>query len=400
MDVTLNRNYVDFNTQQSDSLLNPIFTNNSLEKENTLKADLTYKISNTTELNFGGSAKLIDFETDIYVPEFVTTFGDSIATTDINANENYTKLAAYSNFNFLIFEKVNFNLGVRLDYFSPLKTKIYFSPRFSASYKLTELTALNFSTGIYYQTPSYIWLVGDEVNLNLNNIRVNQYVLGVDQYFSADAFFRIEGFIKDYFDYPTSLTRTYLVMANTGAGFSGSDENFASFGLDPLNSAGLGLAKGVEFSIQKKLSGTPYYGILSLTYSEANFTALDDVERIGSYDQSWIFNISGGYKFNEEWETAIKFRYSTGKPYTPYNSDGSQSVNQINSIRFPINHSLDVRVDKRWFFSGWTLITYVDIQNIYSRKNVTGIRWDQRTQAPEFNETIGILPSIGISAMF
>ena len=400
LDVTLNRNYVDFNTQQSDSLLNPIFTNNSLEKENTLKADLTYKISNTTEFNFGGSAKLIDFEADIFVPEFVSTFGDSIATTDINSNENYTKLAAYSNFNFLLFQKMYFNIGVRLDYFSPLKTKTYFSPRFSTSYKFTELTTLNFSTGIYYQTPSYIWLVGNEINLELNNIRVNQYVLGVDQYFSADALFRIEGFIKDYFDYPTSLTRTYLIMANTGAGFSGSDENFASFGLDPLNSAGVGLAKGFEFSIQKKLSGTPYYGILSLTYSEANFTALDDVERIGSYDQTWIFNISGGYKFNEEWETAIKFRYSKGKPYTPYNSDGTQSVEQINTIRFPINHSLDVRVDKRWFFSGWTLITYVDIQNIYNQKNITGIRWDQRTQTPEFNETIGILPSIGISAMF
>ena len=59
-----------------------------------------------------------------------------------------------------------------------------------------------------------------------------------------------------------------------------------------------------------------------------------------------------------------------------------------------------MRVDKRWFFTGWTLITYVDIQNVYNRKNITGIRWDQRTQAPEFNETIGILPSVGISAMF
>ncbi len=108
----------------------------------------------------------------------------------------------------------------------------------------------------------------------------------------------------------------------------------ASFGLDPLNSDGTGLTRGFEVSIQKKLTDTPYYGILSLTYSEANFTALDDVERIGSYDQTWIFNISGGYKFSEEWETSLKFRYSTGKPYTPYNSDGTQNVDDINSLRF------------------------------------------------------------------
>ena len=70
------------------------------------------------------------------------------------------------------------------------------------------------------------------------------------------------------------------------------------------------------------------------------------------------------------------------------------------SLRLPVNNSLDIRVDKRWFFEKWTLITYVDIQNIYNRKNVVGVSWDQRTQAPEFNETIGILPSIGVSVMF
>ena len=400
IDLTLNRNYVDYNTQQNDSLLNPIFTNNSIQKENTLKADLTYKLNKITELNVGVSGQLINFVADIFVPEFRSTFGDSIPTTNINADENYHKLAAYTNFNFLLFEKLNFNLGIRTDYFSATETKADFSPRFSASYRFSELTALTFSTGVYQQSPSYIWLVGNEINLKLKNIRVNQYVLGVDQYFSADALFRVEGFLKDYSDYPTSLRRTYLIMANTGAGFEGSDENFASFGLDPLNSYGTGLAKGFELSIQKKLSETPYYGILSLTYSKAKFTALDGKERIGSYDQTWIFNISGGYKINSEWETAIRFKYSTGKPYTPYNSDGTQSVDEINSIRFPVNHSLDVRVDKRWFFSKWTLITYVDIQNIYNRKNITGVRWDPRTQAPEFNENIGILPSIGISAMF
>lgn len=400
LNVTLNRNYVDFNTQQRDSLLNPIFTNNSLEKENTLKADLTYKISNITELNVGASGQLINFNADIFVPEFNSTFGDSIPATDLSAKENYTKFNAYTNFNVFLFEKLNLNAGIRIDYFSPIKTKTYFSPRFSASYRLSNLTALTFSTGIYHQTPSYIWLVGSKVNLDLKNIRVNQYVLGVDQYFSADALFRVEGFLKDYFDYPTSLRRTYLIMANTGAGFAGSDENFASFGLDPLNSTGTGIAKGIEISLQKKLSDTPYYGILSLTYSKVDFTALDGVERIGSYDQTWIFNISGGYKINEEWEVATKFRYSTGKPYSPYNTDGTQSVDLINSIRFPVSHSLDVRVDKRWFFTAWTLITYIDIQNVYNRNNINSVRWDFRTQSPEFNESIGILPSIGISAMF
>jgi len=400
INLSLNRNYVDYDTQQSDSLLNPIFINNSIEKENTFNADLTYQLNNTIELNAGGLVKFINFEADILVPEFITTFGDSIPLTEVSADEYYNKAAGYINFNFSFFDRLRLNLGARVDYFSPLTTTTYFSPRFSASYQLTDLTTLNFSTGVYRQSPSYIWMIAYDVNYQLKNINVDQYVLGIDQYITADALVRVEGFIKNYADYPSSMRRTYLILANTGAGFSGSDENFSSFGLDPLNSGGTGLAKGFELSIQKRLTETPYYGILSLTYSEANFTALDNSERIGSYDQTWIFNISGGYKFSDEWETSLKFRYSTGKPYTPYNSDGTQNVDDINLLRLPVNNSLDVRVDKRWFFEKWTLITYVDIQNIYNRKNVVGVSWDQRTQAPEFNETIGLLPSIGISVMF
>ena len=88
-------------------------------------------------------------------------------------------------------------------------------------------------------------MVGYDVNYELKNINVDQYVLGVDQYLSSDALLRVEGFIKDYIDYPTSLRRSYLILANTGAGFSGSDENFSSFGLDPLNSGGTGLHKRI-----------------------------------------------------------------------------------------------------------------------------------------------------------
>ena len=40
---------------------------------------------------------------------------------------------------------------------------------------------------------------------------------------------------------------------------------------------------------------------------------------------------------------------------------------------------------------------YLDIQNVYARKNVSGLQWDQRTQTVERNEALGLLPSIGFS---
>ena len=243
---------------------------------------------------------------------------------------------------------------------------------------LTPITSLNFSTGVYYQTPSYIWLIADESNKDLSDVRVNQYILGVDHNLSDDALLKVEAFYKDYSNYPTSLVRPYLVLANTGAGFAGSDDNFSSFGLEPLVSKGFGKSRGVELSIQKKLSETPYYGILSLTYSKTNFTPLDGIERPGSYDQNWIFNLSGGYKIDKSWEVSTRFRFASGRPYTPYLLNGTQEVSEYNSRRLKSIHSLDLRVDKRWFFSSWSLITYIDIQNIYNRKNLSGIRWDSK----------------------
>ncbi len=400
MNLSLSRNYTDYDTRQSDTLFNPIFKNKSKEEENNLRLDVVQKLSSFLEFNYGLTAKLIEFDADILFPTFVTSFGDSLPITSLNKKDSFFKGGTYFNLNLLLLNNLITNFGIRADYFDAINNKYYFSPRFSASYMLTPVTNINFSTGIYYQFPSYIWLIADNLNENLNAVKVNQYILGFDHQLKSDALLKLELFYKDYKNYPTSLVRPYLVLANTGAGFAGSDDNFSSFGLEPLVSKGFGKSRGVELSIQKKLSETPYYGILSLTYSKTNFTSLDGIERPGSYDQNWIFNLSGGYRINNYWETSTRFRFASGRPYTPFLFNGVQSVTEFNSRRLVSIHSLDLRVDKRWFFSGWTLITYIDIQNIYNRKNLSGIRWDKKEQRVDESSSIGILPSIGISAEF
>jgi len=191
------------------------------------------------------------------------------------------------------------------------------------------------------------------------------------------------------------------VLANTGAGFGGSEDGFASFGLDPLVSSGSGRARGIELLIQKKLSEVPCYGTLSVSYNMSDFKALDGVERPSSFDQRWIINVGGGYVFNDKWEIGTKFRYATGRPYTPFDISGFQNPASYNAARIGANHSLDLRVDRRWAFESWTLVTYVDVQNVYNRKPVNVPRYNERLGRAEENvASIGILPSIGVSAEF
>ena len=166
-------------------------------------------------------------------------------------------------------------------------------------------------------------------------------------------------------------------------------------------SDGFGKARGLEFFLQKKLSEVPCYGLVSISWNETKFAALDGVSRASAYDQRWIINLGGGYILNELWEFGGKFRYAAGLPWTPYNANGTQNSSLYNSARIGANHSLDIRLDRRWNFERWNLITYIDIQNIYNRKALDIPVFDERTKEVKQPEgIIGLLPSIGVSAEF
>ena len=399
-DLVLSRNFTDYNSSQKDTLLNPIFLNDSKEGENELKGDLIYKTSPSEEINVGLSLKQIKFRADLILPNFYTSFGEIINIPNLKSEESYTKAGMYVNYSNLLFNRVRIGVGIRGDYFSGINDKLSISPRFSIVYYLNDLANLFFNCGYYYQTPSYIWLIADESNKNLKSIRANQFILGYERKLKEDVRIKLEGYLKIYNDYPASVNRPYLILSNTGAGYGGADENFASYGLEQLTSGGKGNAYGVEFSLQKKLSEVPLYGLLSVTYNQSNFTVIDNVKRPGSFDQRWIINLSAGYMFSKNWEGSVKFRFASGNPYTPFNESGMQNVKDYNSVRYKSTHSLDFRIDRRWNFEKWNLITYIDIQNVYNNKNSNSVRWNYLEKKADFQSSIGILPSIGINAEF
>jgi hypothetical protein len=399
--VTLGRTFVRYNGLQRDSLLVPIFTNNSREGETSLRADMIMEAGRGTELSFGLQGRLVAFDTDLSLPHYVTTFGDTLTVKGAPFATNGWKWGAYGQVAQKLLDRFQLTLGARADYFSLIDRKWAFSPRASITYQVSDLTSASISAGIYHQEPSYVWLASNPANSSLTAARATQYIVGVDHLLAADVKLRLEAFYKSYAEYPASVTRRYLVLANTGGGYGGSDENFASYGLDLLTSGGGGFSRGIEVLLQKKLSDIPAYGLMSLTFGQTRFAALDGIERPGAFDQSFILNLTGGYRFDERWEASAKFRFSSGQPYTPFNADGTQNVSMYNSERTKPAHSLDVRVDRRWNFSAWNLIAYLDLQNIYNNKFTGIVRWNARERRVETNEDgIGILPSIGISAEF
>lgn len=396
--LTFGQTYVDYEYIQSDSLLNPMFSNRSYEHESSLSGDILFHVSKETELSFGARAKVVRFRSDIDLKPFWTNFGQ-LLSVDALYEASAFKGAVFGQLSREI-GNLRVVAGLRGDFFNLIRDNIALAPRLSGTYALSPALSLSASVGRYYQAPSNVWLTAHAENRDLKFAAVNQYVASIEHILRQDTKISLEVYLKKYFQYPSSLDRPFLVMANTGAGFGGSEDGYASFGLDRLVSKGSGRARGVEFFVQKKLSDIPCYGTVSVSYNESSFKALDGVNRPNSFDQRWIINLGGGYVFNEQWEFSTKFRFATGRPYTPFGGNGAQSALLYNSARVRANHSLDVRVDRRWLFESWTLITYIDIQNIYNRKPVTVPRYDVRTGTLDETSTIGILPSIGVSAEF
>lgn len=397
---TLGKSLVRFKFKQTDSNGTQNFVNNSLEDEYSLRSDANLALSPNTEIVIGGQLKSILFNTDLFLKK---PFGSNL---DITLDSVFYKAVFYTNWSQGLGD-LRLNLGVRADYFNAIETKFYPTLRASVNYSFDDLTNVSLSAGRYFQHPSYIWLVANAENKKLKDIQADQLVLGFERLLDSDIKASVETYYKKYSNYPASLTRPFLVLANTGTGFNEQDEGFASFGLEPLSSVGSGRSYGIEFLLQKKYSSElPLYGLFSLSYNQSFFTALDGIEKPSDYNQPIILNLSAGYRTGD-WEFGGKFRFASGRPYTPIDTVvgdrnyGYRDVSKYNSERLSASHTLDLRIDRYWQFDSSTLITYIDIQNIYNRKNPNIPRFDQTKRVIENGvSAIGILPSIGVSWEF
>ncbi len=321
---------------------------------------------------------------------------------------NSSKSAAFLEADWTLHPKVSLNAGLRMDYYDFLNDPFYPAPRLAFKFKPTNRLSFKLSGGIYYQSPAYVWIINRE-NRDLKALRNTMSVAGVEYMLRADTRMSFEAFYKDYGRLPTGTVpgvNDYLVITNTGSEFGGRENNFQSFGYNTLLSEGYGHAFGFEWLLQKRFSDIPVYGQFSLAYSKARFTAANGETHFSPFDQRFVLNLSGGYVVNDVWEISGKFRYFSGLPYTPVykpsqNPSGRNTIQNLPqeylSERLPAAHHLDLRVDRYFNFDKWTLIAFIDIQNIYNYKIPLRPRYDFWNDKIINNADIGILPSIGIS---
>lgn len=253
-----------------------------------------------------------------------------------------------------------------------------FSPRFSASYNFIRNHKLNFGIGRYYQLPAYTTLgFRDENGTLLNSaakyIGADHINLGLEKAVSDKMLISFEVFYKDYFHYPINAYNG-ISLANSGADYS------SVAGATLVNSSGRGRAVGFEALYRLRLDG--FNMITSYTYVQSSFTDINDELIPSSWDSRHLLTLTGTKELKKNWSVGMKWRFSGGLPYTPYDLENSARVDiwnssggpildytRLNDERFKPFHQLDLRVDKKFFFDKYTLMLYFDIQNAYNFKN-------------------------------
>jgi hypothetical protein len=86
--------------------------------------------------------------------------------------------------------------------------------------------------------------------------------------------------------------------------------------------------------------------------------------------------------FKSNWQAGAKWRFVGGLPYTPYDLDKSALVvawntqgrafldyARFNSERLNNFLQLDVRIDKTFDFNRWSLLVYLDVQNVFNSQS-------------------------------
>ncbi len=279
-------------------------------------------------------------------------------------------------------ERLKLSLGARTDFSTysklmsnPLKQ---FSPRFSASLAISEKVNLNFNIGRYYQLPPYTamgYTSNSDVLVNKENlkyIKADHIVAGFEFVPSENIQLTLESFYKGYSNYPFSV-RDQVPLSSKSAGYG-------IFGDEELISVSDGRAYGIEllgrFKEFRKINM-----VFSYTFVRSEFKDLADEWIPSSWDNRHLFNLTATKKFNRNWDFGFKWRFVGGAPYTPFDLElsalksawdlqgqGYLDYSLFNSERLRAFHQLDVRIDKQFFFKGWSLMLYTDVQNIYNHK--------------------------------
>lgn len=377
--VTLGYNYLrndnlKYNNNDESSESNKTLDMKSSEQKVTLKAE---NRSNGERVTFTEGAEI--YYSHYYNSTFQRLYADSEYVSNYLSRLGIVGWGTYASARYRgKNERLTLMAGLRFDgcNFSSRMSQIWrhFSPRFSASYRLTPSWSLNASVGMYHQLPAYTSLGfkssdGTLLNNGLSYIRVRSGDIGVEYNRNEQLVLAVEGFYKYYDQAPLSVV-DQIPLACKG-------NDYGVVGNELLTPTAQGRSYGVEASLRWQIP-QKFSFVSSLTIYKSEYRNNENSTYIASaWDNRFIVNVMGTYNLHRHWSVGTKISAIGGAPYTPYDVDKSSLVeawnvsgrpyydySRYNQERLTTYAQMDIRVDKMYYFHKWMVGVYLDIQNI------------------------------------
>ena len=355
---------------EADTVLNTVSLG-SLEDNNvldfTLGLDNEWQIAKNHKLDFGGKYSQSDVD-------YVSTRDDTLTVLQRSQQGNH--LSGYIQDTWRVFPALELSLGGRYSYYD-VSDETFIEPRFSMSLDITPKLTLKGAYGHFHQYVNRVvnenvtegsrdfWLLADGETVEVST---STHLVGGFSYDTGDYLFDVETYYKDL----TGLSEFSLRFQRTG---------FRSEEAEELFFTGDGIARGIEFLVQKKTG--LYNGWISYTLAdvEHTFPGLNDGDAFPAlHDQTHEFKMVHNVDLGR-WNLSSTWMYSSGKPYTAPVSeyvitllDGTEqtyiNVGEKNGLRLPDYHRLDVAANYRFEWGTSRGSVGLSLFNLYNRSNV------------------------------
>jgi outer membrane receptor protein involved in Fe transport len=284
---------------------------------------------------------------------------------------------------------------VRLDHFGGVEQTLV-QPRLTSRLELASSFTVKGGAGLYSQQPSIDELVAPFGNPDLLAERASHFSFGLELRALPHLNIDLTGFYKRL---SQLVSRTEAVAPDPAGGPARRLQ---------FDNGGLGRVYGAELTVRHEpFAG--FSGWLAYTLSRSLRTDGGQTEeRLFDFDQTHILTAVASYAFGRNWQLGGRFRLVSGNPRTPVigasfnnGTDAYDPVyGAVNSERHGPFHQLDLRLDKRWVYQHWMLNLYLEVQNVYDRKNPEGVSYSFDFRESKAQAGLPILPILGLKAEF
>ena len=387
--VTFSRNFGTLEDNQVDDV--------------TLRLDNEWQASQNNKVGFGFQVTRSDIRYDFVRDDTLTI---------LDRNQDALQAVAYLQDTWKPFARLDLTAGLRAVYYD-LTEESFIEPRLSLILGLSDRFKVKGAYGQYHQFVARVvnenitegardfWLLADGETVGVAGS--THYILGAS-YEAPDWLFDVEGYYKDL----TQLTE-FSLRYQRSAGQLRPRAGAAGIEADELFFTGDGVAKGLEFLLQKKTGR--HTGWISYTLSEVEhtFPELNGGEPFPAlHDQTHELKIVNSLNLRR-WTLAATWTFATGKPYTSPESqyfitllDGAEQsfihVGEKNSKRLPAYHRFDAAVHYKFDVGASGVDVGFSVFNLYNRSNVWYKEFDL-TESPMVTTDVrflGFTPNLSV----